>query len=530
MIDRQLIAAFSTEENLRSLADPIAGGRSPRVDQIMVAEEIIKSIPSLNGKGKIVEIPTGGGKTLTAMITIRWLVSNFPGIQVGFMVHRRELFYQTLKEFNEVFGKDRVDLTAGRRSTHKPRGCIRVYMEQTVATRFSDVPDHPVEKLDLLFIDEAHSMNYRTFIKKWLDSGTALIGLSATPDDWRLLEYWEEEKIVGASQSELERDGVLVEPVFFTNGRIDAEIKKYEAGQSKQKPLHFENARRHIVDEMHQAEAEAGASLKWVIKTQKKKQAIVLAEDLTEAGFPARAFYSGGGGGIKAEMDSILDGKSEHRVAVVVQRFAVGYDHPGIGGIVLTGAMKYSLFVQTVGRALRPGHPRVKDTAYIVDLAGNLVHYQARYLKRRSDPTKKLPMPPEPKEGSGAPRPPNTKEFEEEKIHLHKVILSHIDRNSSELDFPSLVAYCAVSAEEKVGAGPKYPTARARKTKNMLWLLTGKSYSKEQMRDAIVSCPNASMIWRHRAPMPDRLAREMRAANMDYAKKIRMEYGRRKYG
>ena len=465
-------------------------------------------------------------------IIIRWLVQNFPGIDIGFLVHRRELHAQTVRAFGEIIGKDRIDITAGRRSTHKPRGCVRVYMEQTMATRFADVPDHPIDKHDVLFVDEAHSMNYQSFLGKFLSQGTAVIGLTATPDDWRLLKFFEQEKIVGPSQADLEKLGVLVEPTFYTSAAIDkmtAEQARASADAGKKKSLHFQNALAHIVPEMQRAEKDAGTPLRWMIKTQKKHQAIDLAEHLVKHGIPARPFYAGSGGGVKQEMDAILDGNSPHRVAVVVQRFAVGYDHPGIQGIVLTGSMLYSLFVQTVGRALRPGFPRVKDTAYVVDLAGNLVQYRSQYIRRRTQPVPRLPDPPEPKLAGGVPRPKNERLFEEEKIELHRVVLSHFDKRSSDLPDSELIAYCAVKADIDVGGGEKYNTARARRTAQMFWILTGRRYSRETMAEMVGSNPAAFLLWKHRAAMPPSLAEELAIKNFEYSKQKRREYAMRNF-
>ena len=402
-------------------------------------------------------------------------------------------------------------------------------MEQTLATRFSDVPNHPIDAHDVLFVDEAHSMNYQTFIQKWLDAGTAVIGLSATPDDWRMLKFWDQEKILGPSQAELETLGVLVEPTFYTSAEIDLKADYADAGGASKKRLQFGNALTYAPVEMRRVENEIGRPLRWFVKTQKKEQAKKMAARLTAWGFPAKPFYSGGGGGTVDEMNAIMDGKSEHRVAVVVQRFAVGFDHAGIEGLVLTGSMLYSLFVQTVGRSLRPGWPRQKDTAFIVDLAGNLVQYKKRYLRRRTDPVKKLPDPPEERQ-SGPPPPKNIREFEEEKILLHKVVLSHLAHDSTEMRDSLLIAYCSTKAAAEIGEGDKFATARAKKINNNYWMLTGRNVNRQQIRNALIGDKEAMLVWRHRAPMPAILSMELDAKNMEYAREKRREYAMRNWG
>ena len=186
--------------------------------------------------------------------------------------------------------------------------------------------------------------------------------------------------------------------------------------------------------------------------------------------------------------------------------------------------MKYSLFVQTVGRSLRPGYPRVKDTAYIVDLAGNLVEHRTKYLERRTSPKKNIPLPPEPRKEKGigvGPRMPA--DFEPESIFLHKIKLSHIDRRAKEMTDSVLLSYCAVQAEEETGRGDLFRTARAKKTGQIYWLLTKRSSGgAKSMKDRILNDPESRVVWKYRLPMPASLKTELNERRLDYARNKRV--------
>ena len=194
-----------------------------------------------------------------------------------------------------------INITAGSRNTNKRGGRIRLFMEQTLASKWErrnprsqfESDREFVDPVDVLFVDEAHSMNYQSFLWFFEFHNTKLIGLTATPDDHRLNRFWERKKIVGASQSDLEEMGVLVEPTFYTSAPIDLIASDPDPSTGK-KRLHFDNAKNHIIEEMRRVENDAGRPIRWIVKTQKKRQAIDLASLLNENGFPSRPFYSGG--------------------------------------------------------------------------------------------------------------------------------------------------------------------------------------------------------------------------------------------
>ena len=85
--------------------------------QYFASEAIIKQVSTSNNNGYIWHT-TGSGKTLTSFKASQ-VVMDLPGVhKVVFVVDRKDLDYQTMKEFN-AFKKDSVDVTNNTQSLVK---------------------------------------------------------------------------------------------------------------------------------------------------------------------------------------------------------------------------------------------------------------------------------------------------------------------------------------------------------------------------------------------------------------------------
>jgi len=153
------------------------------------------------GKRRVmVQIPTGGGKTLLAARLIAG--ARAKGNRVVFVAPYSTLISQTIAVF-EGEGLGPIGAMQADHPRTNPFAPIQVATSQTLARR--DRPD-----ADLVFVDEAHRMDEALF--DWLNApemqAVPVIGLSATPWAKGLGEHYDH-LIVGATTASLIEAGHL---------------------------------------------------------------------------------------------------------------------------------------------------------------------------------------------------------------------------------------------------------------------------------------------------------------------------------
>lgn len=128
------------------------------------------------GKRMILVLPTGGGKTKTAVYGIvAPTVKN--GKRVGWIAHRSELIGQADGDVREA--GVRTGIVQGGVKPD-PLAPVQVCSIQTLARRLDVLPP-----LDVLIIDECHhvrSATYMAVIEHYQQQGTIIVGLTATPE------------------------------------------------------------------------------------------------------------------------------------------------------------------------------------------------------------------------------------------------------------------------------------------------------------------------------------------------------------
>ena len=140
--------------------------------QVYATEAIIDSVRKSNGNGYIWHT-TGSGKTLTSFKASQ-IIMDMPEVhKVVFVVDRKDLDYQTMKEFNS-FKKDSVDVTSNTRSL------VRQFSDDTkliVTTiqklnnaiskgRYQAGMDHLSDKRMVFIFDECHRSQFGETHKK----------------------------------------------------------------------------------------------------------------------------------------------------------------------------------------------------------------------------------------------------------------------------------------------------------------------------------------------------------------------------
>ncbi len=178
----------------------------------------------------MVQMPTGSGKTRTAMDIVASFLNTHPKARVGWVAHSEELCDQAAEAFGSVWRHVGQHPVALERYWREYRGRLNAEGPVFVVGGFAKLNlarakgvDRP--EFDLLVVDEAHMVlapKYQEVVGWALRFGGRLIGLSATPgrtagagESTRLVDYFHQE-IVGIADDDgdgvvqyLQRRGVL---------------------------------------------------------------------------------------------------------------------------------------------------------------------------------------------------------------------------------------------------------------------------------------------------------------------------------
>jgi superfamily II DNA or RNA helicase len=356
---------------------------------------------AITNKVGVLNVATGGGKTVIASKLIASLKCN-----TLFMVHTKDLMYQTIQSFEEVLcGTDSKIGQLGDGVTDiQP---ITVATTQTVSkilgikytktidgesnekeskiSRPEEVAKY-VKSLDLVIWDEVHRIacEMATSIAKKLNCHYR-IGLSASPwrDDGATLEI---ESAIGPeifklSASELILRGFLVKP-FIQFKSIEPKIQPQHDFRTYDQVYRqeiTENAVRNqiIVD---QAINWFNEGRSFLILVRTIKHGNTLKRMIKEQYHPIE-FLSGRDSTEKRNntIQLMRDGEVIGLIASVIAD--EGLDIKRLSGAILAGGGKSSTrALQRVGRVLRP-HPDKKD-AFVVDFMDK-ANYLEDHAKRR---------------------------------------------------------------------------------------------------------------------------------------------------
>ena len=312
----------------------------------------------------LLQLPTGGGKTVVAAAIIASARQNF-GARVLFFAHRLELVNQTVRQLAR-WGVVDVGVMRGDDDRTNPSAPVQVATVQTLARR-------KLPEADIVFIDEAHraaGATYQRVIEAYPDA--TIVGLSATPcrlDGKPLGDVFDALEL-GGTYAELIADGFIVEPVVYSS-RTSPDLSRIHtrAGDFDEGELEEAMMQPHVVGCIvgeWQAHAEGRRTVAYAV-TVAHSQAIV--ERFTTAGIPAEHLD---GTTPEAERAAIL-ARVESGETLVVSNCAVlteGWDCPPVKAVIMARPTKsLSLYMQCVGRTLRPWG---NVTPIVLDHGGNV--------------------------------------------------------------------------------------------------------------------------------------------------------------
>lgn len=311
----------------------------------------------------LLQLPTGGGKTVLFTALIRELVLRGGAALV--LVHREELLLQAKQTIEAMAGMLVGVIKSGY--PVDPLLLIQVASVQTL-TRRQDWP-----KADLVICDEAHHSCSASYTKIFAAyPGAYILGVTATPAriDGQGFKFLYDALILGPSVRELIEAGYLSKfKLFATPKAIQAKGIRTTGGDFNQRELAALIDTSLVMGDLILTWERYANGKKTVVFAVTIEHSKAIAQAYQEAGVPAEH----------------LDGEtpSDERKAILA-RFAAGetlvltncgivsegFDVPSIEAIQCVRPTKsLVLWLQMVGRALRP-HPG-KDHAVIIDHSEN---------------------------------------------------------------------------------------------------------------------------------------------------------------
>jgi superfamily II DNA or RNA helicase len=343
-------------------------------------------------KAPLVVAPTGAGKTRV-----------FSHIAAGarekrnhvlILTHRREILQQTIKTLYSL------GVPAGQIMTGKPMtsDLIQVASVQTLVRRL-----HLVKRPELIITDEAHHTTEKNTWGRihtyW--SSVPNIGFSATPArlDGQGLGDCYDDLIVGPSLQWLVDQGWLSYPALYRPPEEVAQTYHVKRGDFDAGEQFQAMSSRKIVGDVvtHYRRHMDGQPV--IVSCVSVEHAKLMADVFTEAGYRSRPVW---GDMDDKEREVSLGGLGDGSVQVVTfaDLIGEGVDIPAVAGVILLRrTLSLSLYLQIVGRALRPvyaagadmdsiegrlagQHEGPKPKAIILDHAGNY-HLHGHVLAAR---------------------------------------------------------------------------------------------------------------------------------------------------
>jgi len=324
-------------------------------------------------KWQLLQLPTGGGKTLTSGYMINQ--ARLKGNSCFFVVPRRELLKQTAESYASV-GIPFSYVAAGY--TYNPFAQVQICTVGSLAGRLDKV-----KPPKLMFVDETHyGSNQLGQIIQWgKDNGAYGIGLSATPSrtDGRGLGMWYDAMVEGPTMRELIDRGQLSDYRMFGVDNPDLSGIRTVAG---------DYAKGQLADRMEQDRVLVGSAVTHykkhalgrlnVVFCASVKHAEIVAQSFRDAGVAAACVH---GGQDDAERGRLIRAFARRELTVLTscQLLTFGFDLASAAQMDVTvecisdlqPTQSLAMQLQKWGRALR-----IKpEDARIFDHAGNAARH-----------------------------------------------------------------------------------------------------------------------------------------------------------
>ena len=346
-----------------------------RYYQINVLNELRDSIKK-GAKAPLLVLPTGSGKTVIFSELAKELVSLNKKVLI--VVHRRELVKQACQKLdfiNQTYG---IIASGFKPDIEKNLQVASVYtlFRKVVSEKDFFIPD-------IIIFDEAHHVAAGTWIKIIERYKEAVkVGVTATPirKDGKPLGKFFDKLIQGVQVEELVSNNYLCEHKVFAGTQIpDLSNLKVRRGDYQAKDLEKIMDKPIII----------GDAVQQYKKHLLGKPAIAFCVDIAHAKKVHKKFIEKN---INAELltgemsmqdrDQVLNNLKNNKTQVVISVDVIseGTDLPCVSGaILLRPTQSKALYIQQVGRVLRPEKNKV---AVVLDHVGNTYRHDFIDIRR----------------------------------------------------------------------------------------------------------------------------------------------------
>jgi superfamily II DNA or RNA helicase len=339
-------------------------------------------------KGRfLLVIPTGGGKTTTAVKAVHALYASgqlkADGDRAMWVVHREELKVQAQDTFQRI---------AAEINAPALPGYVDILMLSEIKQYLADHPD-----ARLAVVDEAHHVAAKSYQPLFERPSLGILGLTATPSrhDGQPLQFTRESFSVGFP--ELISMGVLLRPtVIQVPGGTYDDIVDIGDDSKALEILNNDERNQRLVSVLSEHRARLNKIIIYVGTKQHARDLYTLLRSSTlKDGYESVSLILGDerrrwicdrNEEIAGETRSqfVQAQKSARRsILVNVDVLTEGYDDPAVNTIVMARPTSSKLvYMQALGRAVRIDPQNPEKDAYVVEVTDNLPNIKYRIDNR----------------------------------------------------------------------------------------------------------------------------------------------------
>lgn len=374
--------------------------------QFSVFDEAIETLMVPNGRC-IIQMPTGSGKTRTAMEIVSHFLNEFPEKKVVWVAHSGELCEQAVESFEQIWAHlGKVDCTFVRFWSSTESKYIQNQSARFIVCSYGKLgslnrSDKQILKnlskeCSLIVVDEAHmavAPTYKDLILSIKGDGTALLGLTATPgresddsstelsefffnkllslkspDSRPILEYLRDKKIL-AKVVHQTLDGARVELTPSQLRKIETED---DFNSELLSQIGQDRARNLQIIKALKTEATQGNSILYFAPSI--EQSKFICSFLIYLGIPAVHLD---GNVAQAQRRAIIERfkRGDIRVLCNYGVLATGFDAPQTNVVVIARpTQSVVLYSQMIGRGLRGPAIGGTENCKVIEVEDNFVN------------------------------------------------------------------------------------------------------------------------------------------------------------
>jgi superfamily II DNA or RNA helicase len=343
--------------------------------QTVAVNNIFKDFQKkLNGRYLLV-IPTGGGKTFTAVKAVNRLFEN--GVlnpakdRILWTAHRVELLQQARETF-EKFAAFYPDL-----------GC---YADNVDFKMIGEANDYlaAITAVRLIVVDEAHHCAAPTYLPLFDNDSVGILGLTATPSrhDGVPLKFDRESYSIGFP--DLVKKGIVLKP----------EVRRVEGG--KYVITDFDDTSLELLNNVERNQKIITELLKHpdqykkviiYVGTKAHVQSLyeLLSSSPVKDKYESISYITGEQNSRDQDRQAFIDQEKTFKRAILVNVMVLseGYDDPGINTVVMATPCKSKLYyMQAMGRAIRHCAAEPLKRAFCVEVVDELPNIRYRIDNR----------------------------------------------------------------------------------------------------------------------------------------------------